>query len=185
MQPLTKTINGVEKPLYVLRRISGGFVFNSRALSNTAEGLPNPGPDQEYLPIMTEVPPDFDGRLNIRTQTEGPNELATPKQWEIKYTVTPRTKAEKKEVVRNIKRSKVADHLPTQDQIETIVFLLAVILRDARGLSLTPREQALKDKLMVIVQKIKANDDHLKDLEAAIDADQTPDLDTGWEAPTV
>lgn len=185
MQPLTKSINGVEKPLYVLRRISDGFVFNSRAISNTAEGLPNPGPDQEYLPIMTEAPPDFDGRLNIRTQTEGPNELATPKQWEIKYTVTPRSKTEKKDVVRNIKRAKVADHLPIQDKDELIVFLLMVVLRDARGLSLTVREQAMKDKLAAMAQKLKANDDHCKDLEAAIDADQTPDLDTGWQAATV
>ncbi len=183
MQPLTKNIGGVEKPLYVLRRISDGFVFNSRALSNTAEGLPNPGPDQEYLPIMTEVPPDFDGRLNIRTQTEGANEAL--KQWEIKYKVAPRTKAEKKEVVRNMKRARVAEHLPIQDKDELIVFLLMVVLRDAKGLSLTAREQAMKDKLAAMAQKLKANDDHAKDLEAAIDADQTPDLDTGWEVPTV
>lgn len=185
MQPLTKNINGVEKPLYVLRRISDGFVFNSRAISNTSEGLPVPGPDQEYLPIMTETPPDFDSRLNIRTQAEGPNEQAVPKQWEIKYTVTARTKAEKKEIARNIKRAKVQDHLPIQDKDELIVFLLMVVLRDAKGLSLTAREQAMKDKLASMAVKLKSNDDHLKDIEAAIDADQTPDLDSGWEAPTV
>lgn len=182
MIPLTKIILGVEYPLYVLRRVSDKFVINPRAISNTT-GLPNPGPDQEYLPILTDIPPDHDGRFTIRTQTEAPNETTTPPQWEIHYVISPRTKDEKKEAARNTKRLKVQDHVPVKDYQELIVLLLMVVLRDANGLSLTAKETALKNKLVVMAQKLRENDDRLNDIEAAIDADQTPDLDAGWAAP--
>lgn len=174
MSPLT---NSSGKPLYVLRRISDKFVINARAISNTT-GLPNPGPDQEYLPIMTEVAPDHDPVFTVRTQTEGPNEVTH--QWEITYVVQDRPTAEKLAAAENAKRFEVQRHVPPQDFTEMVVRTLAAVLRDAKGLALTPDEEALKNRLVEKAAILKQNDDNLTDLKTAIEAGSKPDLSAGW-----
>jgi hypothetical protein len=180
MTPLTKTVNGVALPLYVLRRISDKFIINSRALSNTT-GLPNPGPDQEYLPILTDEPPDHDPVFTVRTQTEGPNE--EDKTWVIGYVVADRPKEEQIAAAENAKRLEVQKHVPPQDSTEMIVLTLAAVLRDAKGLQLTEQEQTAKDKLIEVAGILRRNDDNLTDMKEAIDAGQKPDLSAGWVEP--
>jgi len=114
-------------------------------VSNTT-GLPNPGPDQEYLPILTEFPvPDNDPIFTVRTQTESPNEVAH--QWEIHYVVADKPVAEKIAAAENVKRLEVQKQVPPQDATEMIVRTLAAILRDASGLQLTPKEEQFKANL--------------------------------------
>jgi len=177
-QPLTKIVNGVALPLYVLRRVSDKFVINPRAISNTT-GLPNPGPDQEYLPIMTDAVPDNDPDYTIRTQVEAPNETA--RQWELKYVVTDRPTAEKISQAENYKRFELAKHVPAQDFNELVLLTLAAVLRDATGLELTPRETALKNQLITIAAAIQKNAENLDAIKAAIQTGQKPDLKSGWE----
>lgn len=181
MQPLTKIVNGNPVPLYVLRRISDKFVINPRAVSNTT-GLPNPGPDQEYLPILIEEVPDNDPTFTIRTQTEGPNEGLH--QWHITYIVEDRSIDEKIAAAENAKRLEVSKHIPQQDAIERIVLALASVLRAGKGLELTPKEQAAADWLVARASILALNDNNLADLKAAISAGQKPDLTAGW-APEV
>lgn len=177
MTPLTKIVSGVAVPLYVLRRISDKFVINSRAISNTT-GLPNPGVDQEYLPIFIDATPDNDPNFTIRTQVEGPEEVT--KKWLITYIVTDRPLDEKLAVAANAERFEVQKHVPPQDSTKMIVLTLAAVLRDAKGLELTPQEQEAKDNLVAIATKLRENAANLDDLKAAIEQGQKPDISAGW-----
>lgn len=165
-------------PLYVLRRVSDKFVINARALSNTTS-TPNPGPDQEYLPILTEAAPANDPVYTIVTKVEGPNE-ATHEQW-ITYVVTDRPLAERLTVADNAKRLEVQKHVPPPDFTEMVVLTLAAVLRQASGLLLTPDEQVKADQLVAVAAKLRANDANAADIKAAIAQGQKPDLGAGWQ----
>lgn len=183
MIPLTKTVieggQPVVKPLYRLRRISDKFVINPRAISNTT-GLPNPGPDQEYLPIFIEDPvPDFDPAYTIRTQSEDVNEA--DHQVEITFSVTDRPLEDKIQVASNARRAQTEKQFPRVDANDALVLTLAAILRSDRGLVLTPVEQAYADKLVLIAAALQKNADNEAALKAAIEAGQKPDPTTGWE----
>lgn len=172
-------LNNQGLPLYVLRRISDKFIINQRAISNTTS-LPNPGPDQEYLPIMADTAPDHDPIFTIRTQTESPNENTVPKQWEINYVVRDRTIDEKIAAIDNAKRLEVQKHFPIQDSQENIVILLAAMRREAKGLDLTPDEKLASDKIVAIAARLTENKANAEDMKTAAVAGAKPDLTSGW-----
>jgi hypothetical protein len=183
MIPVTKNVldNGVlvAKPLYILRRVSDKFVINSRALSNTT-GLPNPGEDQEYLPILIESPaPDHDQTFTVRTTVEGPNEAL--KQQEIKYVVTDKPKEERLAAAENAERLEVARFVATNNSPRDVTLLLAALFRAQKGLELTPDETAAAEKIVATAAVLTKNLANLESLKAAIEAGQKPDLSAGWE----
>lgn len=183
MKPL---LNSQGQPLYVLIRLSDGFVINSRAISNTT-GLPNPGPGQKYLPILKEDAPDNDTVYTIVTTVEAPDNadplLAT--EWHIKYDVKDRPLAERLAIADNAKRFELQNHVPPQDFSELTVLTLAAVLRASKGLELTAGEQARADKLVAIAAKLEANATNAEDIKAAITAGQKPDLKAGWAAASI
>lgn len=183
MTPLTKLVSGVQVPLYVLRRISDGSVTNPRATSNTT-GAPNPGPDQEYLPIMVDVLPDNDPRYTVRTQVEGPNEASVPKQWEIKYVVSDRPLEEKLAAVINAKRFEASRQVPSQDAIENLTLSLAAVLVTTRGLQPTPAQQASIDAVLKQAAALTENLAIAEDAKAAVVRGELPALET-WAAKAV
>jgi hypothetical protein len=174
-------LNFQSKPLYYLRRISDKFVINARAISNTIPPAePNPGPDQEYIPIYIEDPaPDFDPAYTIRTQTEGVNE--TDHQVQITYSVADRPLLDKIQVAANARRAQTEKQFPRVDASDALVLTLAAVLRASKGLELTPVEQVYADKLVAIAAALQKNADNEAALKAAIEAGQKPDPTTGWE----
>lgn len=174
---MTPLLNSAGKPLYVLRRISDKVVTNPRAVSNTL-GAPNPGPDQEYLAILTDAAPDNDPVFTIRTQIEGPNEATVPPQWEIHYKVEDRPKDQQKAAVDNAERFEVAKYVSSNNFQRDTVLLLSALLRAQRGLVLTPEETAANDKVVAIAAVLTQNQSIAGDKKAAIDAGQKPDLST-------
>ncbi len=181
MVPLTKPVseNGVtvQKPLYVLRYISTKVVINPRAISNTTS-LPNPGPDQEYLPILTEPAPDNDPVFTIRTQVEATNEQVH--QQEIKYVVTDRPKEEVKVLAENVERLEVSKYVNQKDFPRDTTLALAALLRAQKGLELTPLETAAADKIVANAAILTENQQNLAAKKAAIEAGQKIDLETGY-----
>lgn len=178
MVPLTKTVGGVELPLYVLRRASDKAVLNQRALSNTT-GLPNAGTDQEYLPILIDEKPNSDPLYTVITQVEAPNEAK--RQWEITYVVSERPMPEKLASIDNVKRFEATKHVPPQDFTEMIVLTLAAILRESKGLVLTEAEEAYKNSLIANAVILKKNADNAAALKAAAQTGAKPDVTGGWE----
>lgn len=178
---MTPLLNSQGQPLYVLRRISDKFVINPRAISNTT-GLPNPGPDQEYLPIMVDPVPDNDPVYTIVTQVEAPNETLTPPEWWITYDVADRPLSERLAAAENYKRFEVQKHAPPEDFTESVLLTLAAVLRLSKGLALTADEQAHADRLVATAAKLSQNAVHAEDLKTAIAGGQKPDLKSGWQA---
>ncbi len=172
---MTPLLNSAGKPLYVLRRISDKFVLNPRAISNTL-GAPNPGPDQEYLPILTDEPTPNDPVYTVRTQIESANESTTPAQWEIHYKVDDKPLADRLLAIDNAKRFEVQKHFPALDAWESMIIVVAAMGREIKGLALTPDEKAAEDRLVAISAKLTENLALVADLKTAVEAGQKPDL---------
>jgi len=179
---MTPLLDSQNRPLYVLRYISTKVVINSRAISNTT-GVPNPGTDQEFLPIVIDVAPPHDPQFTVRSQIEGPNEEATPKRWEITYKVEDRPKAEQIQAIENAKRFEVQKHFPMTDAWESIIIVIAALGREIKLQQLTPDESAAKERLIAVASKLTANRALAEDMKAAANAGQKPDISEGVWAP--
>ncbi len=179
---MTPLLNSAGAPLYVLRRISDKFVINPRAISNSL-GLPVPGDDQEYLPIVTDPRPDFDPDFTTLLTVESPNE--TNHTWEISITVQDRPKAEVLALAANVARQRVQDVVPINDFTQNVILTLAAILRSSQGLALTPEEQGYADAIVAQAELLTNNKQNLSDIEAAISAGNKPDLSAGWAVADV
>lgn len=172
MNPLLDSKN---RQQYVLRKKSNKVVLLYRAISNTT-GIPNGGSDYEYLPIVTEDVPDYDSTFSIRSQSEGANEETG--QWEIHYTVTDKSEADKLAAAENVARNQVSALVPpTQDLNKIVILVLAALLR---GDKLTDKENDLKSKLLDFADKLNQNDDNLDSIKSDIQAGQKPDVTQGW-----
>ncbi len=177
LQPL---LNSAGKQLYVLRRISDKFVINPRAISNTTS-TPNPGPDQEYLPIKKEeVVPDYDPRFTVLSTNEAPNAGET--EVHITYTVTDRPEAEVHAAIDNAERLQVQEHFNRNDCERDVRLLLAAIFRQAKNLELTPEEEALVEANVGIASKLTQNKAIAAELKAQVTAGNKPDIDAAWVA---
>ncbi len=185
MIPLTQKVNEggvlVDRPLYYLRNIADKTPVITQTLSNTIHpNPPNPGPGQEYLPILIDDPkPAFDSLYSTRTEGRTVNEDLH--QVEIHYTITDRPLADRLVAVANARRNETNKQFPSQDSSDALVLTVAALLRLAKGLELTPVEQTYADKLVTVAAVLQKNADHEADLKAAVIAGQKPDLVAPWE----
>ena len=58
---------------------------------------------------------------------------------------------------------------------------LGVIFRKSEGMTLTPKEVAIKDKVLALAVKVWKNDAALKAKIAEIASGVEPNIDEGWE----
>lgn len=178
---MTPLLNSAGRKLYVLRHVSTGATINLRAVwPNANEDQPISGldPDLQYLPILTEGIPDYDPAHFTLAKAEGPNGAGD--KWEIKYTTPDRPKEEVKALAENAKRFVVGGIYPQADFTETVVLTLAAVLRQAKGLELTPQERALADTLIEKAALMRRHDDTLEQLKAQIDAGEKPSFADAW-----
>lgn len=183
MIPVIQTIDGVDYPLYVLRRTDDLTVQKSRVRSN-AIGDPVTDEDSglEYLPMMTDEVPDYDPIYQFVVRSEGPNEKT--QQWEITLTLQDRPKDEVLKAADDAKRIQIARVAPSDQVAETGLLVLAAVIR-AGKFNFTPAEQADADAVVANAAKLSANRDYLATLKAQIDAGGKPDLKDGWSAVAV
>jgi hypothetical protein len=71
---------------------------------------------------------------------------------------------------------------PNNKQLKYIVLSLAIIDRKASGLTISPKQQAILDKLQAKAQKIWTNHIAGETKATAVTAGQLVDLDAGWES---
>lgn len=172
-------LNQNSKQLYWLRETTGEKnVINSRAISNTT-GAPNPGPNQEYLPIKKEeIIPDYDPRFVKLGISEAPNEGET--EVHITYSVTDREVEEVNAAIDNAERLQVQKHYPLEDQQRDNVLALAAIFRQSKGLQLTEDEQAAADRIVAVAVKLKQNKDKAAQFKEQVANGNKPDIDSEW-----
>lgn len=173
-------LNSNGRRLFCLRRISDGVVINPRAVwptSNELDPIPGLDPDYEYLPIQTDAVPDYDPRLFQLVKDEA--KVLT--EWHITYTTPAREAEEAKINALNTEQVENARHYKEQERDKLMILGLGVLFRLIANQQLTNKEIALKTKVVDAAVKIWRNDQRLRDIITALDAGQTPDLDSGWE----
>lgn len=173
--------NSQGRKLYVLRRISTGQVINRFVVyPNAVDDAPIEGldPDLEYLAIDRDVQPDYDSRIyDLQTLEAKDGTL-----WRITYA-TPKKAAEQiKVAITNREATEVENHLTPMERDKMLLLGLGVLFATQTGVTLTNRQQAVKDRILGAAAKVLQNDARVAQLFSAVDANQVPDIDTGWAA---
>lgn len=157
--------------------------FNVNISSPDISGL---DPDLEYL--VKRVPysmPSYDPRLtNLVTEQkvgDFDSEYPTLRQWVTEYSLSERSIAEKKISVDESENDSNYIVFPTHKQLKLLTLALSIIDRKASGLTITPKQQLILDKMNAKAQKIWMNHINAEAKKAAIDINQTVNLDTDWE----
>lgn len=174
----------------VLRRISTGEIL-ARSLYPRDDMGPVEGldPDLEWMVIRTPFPvPDYDPRYYalVTTEERGPDPDATfahLRPWVVTYDTEKRPKPDIIVSAENKERTELARHVRAVEFEKLAMLGLAILFREVQGLQLTGRENAIKAGILSTAVKLRANDDRLQDVIQQINANQEPDLESGWSAP--
>lgn len=165
---------------YVLRRISTGEVLkrNARYPTATDDGpIDGFDPDLEYLAMDQDVQPDYDARVfDLVT-----NEAKDGTLWRITFSTLRRDNSTIKVAVTNKEASEVYSHMTPTERDKLMLVALGVLFRQLAAQTLTVKEQAVRNRVMGLAAKLWKNDDNAAALFTAIDAGQTPNIDSGWE----
>lgn len=179
MKPLTRLVDGEDRPLYRLRNTADQTVIREQAISNTIHpNPPNPGPGQEYLPILIDDLPTFDPDFETRQEVEGENKG----NWEITYVVAPKPKDEILKSLEEAKRRQVAEVVPGQDFAEITLSVVAALINSAK-LTFDPKDQPLVDLLLAQGVKLANNREKLEQYKTTVDGGGKPVID--WDKATV
>lgn len=171
----------------VLIRISTGEILQ-RALYPRDDMGPVQGldPDLEWCVVRTPfAAPDFDPRYYALVQTEQRGasvdaEYPHLHPWNITFTTQKRPKPDIKVSAENKERVELGRHIRDVETNKLILYGLAILFRLINQQQLTAREQQIRDRLLAIIVKLRANDDRVQEILTQIEADQEPDLDAGW-----
>lgn len=173
-------LNSSGRRYFVLRRISDGTVINNRALwPNADESAPIAGldPDLQYLPVLTQSEPDYDPRLFVLVRAEA----KVASEWHITFATQARPLPDAKINALNVEAAENQRHYREQERDKLVLLGLGVLFRQVANQQLTVKEQALKSRIIYVATRLWKNDTRLSNIIAALEAGQTPDLDTGWE----
>ncbi len=143
-------------------------------------------PDLEWCVVRTPfAPPDFDPRYYalITTEERGAEpdaEFAHLHPWLRTYSTQKRATTEIKTHAENKERSELSRHIRDVETNKLVLYGLAILFRLINQQQLTAREQVIRDRLLAIIVKLRANDDRVQEILTQIEANQEPDLDAGW-----
>lgn len=171
----------------VLIRISTGDIL-ARTLYPRDDMGPVQGldPDLEWCVIRTPfAEPNYDPRYYqlLVTEQRGPDpdaEFSHLHPWNRTFTTQKRPTPEIKVHAENKERDELGRHIREVETLKLTLYGLAILFRMVNQQQLTAREQAVRDRLLAIIVKLRANDDRLQEILTQLDANQEPDLETGW-----
>lgn len=146
-----------------------------------SDGMEIQGQDPDYVMLMhvDSTPPDYDSRLYSLQGTEtvdvDGNELR--KTWQaIKRPVE-----EQKVAAENVEQQQLSKFVRLEREAIETRLMVTAILNYIDGLVMPPKVQAMADAYMALGVKIWKNRDRLNEILTAIENNQEPDLDAGWE----
>lgn len=169
------------RKVYAKIRVADGAIL-SRASHWPAfpDDAPIAGDDgtTKYLPVQEDDEPiEYDSDLFAVDVAEE----ATPTIFHIKRTLVRRSKDEIKARAKNYEAIHRSEWVPPPDLSALSVIGLAIVLKYARGLNPTPDEAARIDQIISVAPQLEANLIRLQEIHTQVDADQDPDLKTGWQ----
>lgn len=174
---------------YALRRISDGAVLKRNAQYPTIEdgsSIVGLDPDLQYLEMWTDVRPQEDARIWLVTPVETVEtieEEGAPEAevFRTSWSVTKRPPDDIRNAAKNAESLRNKAQLPDSENIKLLLFSVGMLMKRLDNQTLTQREQTIATKIANRVAAIRKNDTRLAQILAAIDQDETPDLDAGWE----
>ncbi len=136
-------------------------------------------PDYVYLEEKTDAQPSVDSRI---WRLEGTDVIdvagnSITRQWET----IKRVPEEIKNAVVNIEAEQLGLHINIQRELMETRLMVGALLNYVDGLTMPAKVQAQADEYKATAIKLWKNRDRLKAIHDQIDADQEPDLDSGWE----
>lgn len=136
-------------------------------------------PDHVWLMQVTATQPAYDSRLYSLQTTETVDADAN----EIRRThkAMKRPVDERKVAAENVEVIEFAKHISIEREVIETRLMVAAILQYLDGLQMPPKVQAMADDYKAKGIVLWKNRDRLKAILAAIEADDDPDLDAGWE----
>lgn len=159
-----------------------------------ADMMPVEGLDPDYEWLIKNIPypePDYDPRIYIMGTNlpdlefleifaEHP-EYSGVREYKITYSPEKRPQDD---IIRAIENAeKEANGLVFSEGVhkDESIFMMNAIHKDAKSLDLTPQEQSYVDKLSEINVKISKNLSNKLLLVSQVNANQEPNIDSGWE----
>lgn len=158
--------------------------YNANVTAFPISGI---APNLEVLIKRTPYPiPDYDSRLKylvVHTNISEDFDIEYPTQrmWVTTYSLLDRPLLDIFNSVEEAENDANYQVMPTQKQLKYMVIAIALIDKKASGLTLTPLQQNMLDRLQAKAVRIWIN--HVTSLgkKAELEANGTVDLDSDWE----
>jgi len=174
-------------PSVLIRKSTGEIIKHADYPREDMEPIIGLDPDLEWL-VKRElfVAPDYDSRIFILNQNEAIT--TTPdlehthlNQYQISYNTIKRGSEDIQQAVENAERQANESIFPYTQQLKTILLGVAVLFRKTEGLSLSPKEQVVADRVMALAVRVWKNDQAMRDKIQEVIAGTEPNIDEGWE----
>lgn len=176
MKPFTKKIDGLDRPLYMLRDVKTLELLKQFVPSNTmAEPKVDEDSGVEYVPIMIEDKPVFDPNYQ-RVASAGPVFNDKTFAYEITAVLTDLPQDTVLQNALNAKRREIQKLAPPVDFLEILSTVLAAIVRK-QDLSAV---QSSVDALLAHADAMTEFLANLDGINAQIKAGGRPDVQAGY-----
>jgi hypothetical protein len=176
----TKVVNGVD---YRILKY-----FGSWPAMNPDQALGNDLPYEWLLPETIGVEPVIDQRLWVLNvfnyPSNTPNTLhSVHNSYITSYSVTKKTKEEIIVSIREAQANANASLIKSSDQVEMDALWRTAMQKLQSGITIETNspEQAALNRANELTVKVMQNAENAANLIDLVDADQEPDLDSGWE----
>ena len=171
----------------LIRKSTGEIIKHALYPREDMQPIDGLDPDLEWL-VKYEpyLAPDYDSRIFLLNRTEEVTTTPHPDyEWLNQYQITySTTKRVDEDIVLSIENAEVQANetmLPYTKQLKYLTLGLGVLFRNVDGMTLTQKEQVVKDKMIALATRVWKNDAELQAKVAELVAGTEPNIDEGWE----
>ena len=167
---------------WAVYRLSTGQIISRYNDWPRSDGMEIEGADPDYVMLMhvDSTMPSYDSRIYTLQGTEvvdvDGNELR--KTWDA----VKRPTEEQKVAAENVEQQQLSKFIRLEREAIETRLMVTAILNYIDGLVMPPKVQAMANEYMALGVKIWKNRDRLKEIITAIENNEEPDLDAGWES---
>ncbi len=171
--------NSVGKQLYAIYRVSDGVIITRNRTHFSVDETQQPSDGTLYLAMDTDAVPIFDPRVYSLVTSEA----RIGNTWKTSYTTPKKVVSAIKAAVSSRESAELQRHVLEYEREKLEILGLAVLFQVLpAGTTYTARQTAIKNRVIAAATKLFLNDQRATELLAVIDANQIPDIDTGWAA---
>jgi hypothetical protein len=174
-------------PSVLIKKSTGEIIKHAnypRADMGVIEGL---DPDLEWL-LKYEpfIRPEYDSRIYILRQVEEVTATPHPQyahlnQYKITHETEKRPSVDIEKEIQNAEQDANLTIIPHTKQLKLLALGVGVLFRALDGLTLTPKETAIKAAIIDKAVKLWKNDSNLRLKITQLTQGLEPNIDAGWE----